>query len=252
MTILCTGRKKRRPPPEVGARDLPEFAPPAARERVLGTALLLLAFALFFWLSFLLCRPLALLAKSPAQFEAFLRGQGAMGRFSFLGIEILQGFLPIPLEITAAAGGYVFGRVQGLLLTLCAAAVSTAAIFYAARAFGRRLLRFFVSPARAKKLTEPHSARVRAALTLALFLVPGTPKRMFAFSAGLAPQRFAPFLLLSTLARAPALLACSFGGQALGTGNYGQAAALFAVIGAFGLFGAVLYRFASKRKNRID
>lgn len=250
MTILRTKRKNRRPPPEIGAGDLPEFSPPALRDRVLGTVILAAALALFLWFSLLLCRPLAALASSPEKFEAFIRSQGAMGRISFLGIEILQGFLPIPLEITAAAGGYVFGRVQGALLTLGSAAVSTTAIFYFARAFGHRMLKLFLSPARAKKLTAPHSGRVRAAITFAVFLVPGTPKRMFVFSAGLVPQPFAPFLLVSTLARAPALLACSFGGQALGTGNYGQAAAIFLITGVLGAAGAFVHRFINKRKAR--
>lgn len=249
MTILRTKRKPRRAPTEAGAADLPEFAPPSLRDRVLGTAILLAAAALFVWLSFLLCRPLVRMASSPEKMESFIRSQGALGWIAFLGIEILQGFLPIPLEITAAAGGYVFGRVQGAALTLCATVISTTAIFYLARAFGFRLLRLFFSPARAKKLTAPHSAGVRAALTVTVFLIPGTPKRMFIFSAGMVPQRFSTFLLLSTLARAPALLACSFGGHALGQGDYGQAAVIFIITGTLGLLGAGAWHFASERKG---
>lgn len=252
MTILKTPKKTRsarQAPPEITADDLPELAPPSVRDRVLGSVLLLSAFGLFLWLSVLLCRPLVLLASSPGKLEEFLHSQGAMGWFSFLGIEILQGFLPIPLELTAAAGGYVFGRAQGALLTLCSVVISTTTIFYFARAFGHRMLRLFFSPERARRLTAPHSGKVRTALTLAVFFMPGTPKRMFIFSAGLVPQRFAGFLALSTLARAPALLACSFGGQALGNGNYGQAAVIFIVTGILGLAGAGAYRLVSKRKG---
>lgn len=204
---------------------------------------------MFLWFSVLLCRPLVLLATDPGKLEEFLLSQGAMGRFSFFGIEILQGFLPIPLELTAAAGGYVFGRVQGAALSICSTVISTAAIFSLARLSGHRVIHFFFSPTRAHKLAFSHSKKIRSALTWMIFLIPGTPKRMFIFSAGLVPQRLSSFLFISTLARVPALVACSFGGQALETGDYGQAAAIFLITGIWGIAGAMSWRFVTKRKN---
>lgn len=219
---------------------------PTARDRVLGTAILIVGFALFLWLTVLLCRPIVQLAADPGKLESFVREQGAMGRVSFLGIQILQGFVPIPLEVTAVAGGYVFGRLQGLILTLCAVMISTTAIFYFTRIFGHKLLNLFFSPAQQRKVMYFRNEKTRTALTWILFLIPGTPKRLFIFSAGLFPQRFGKFLLISTLARVPALLACAFGGQALWSGDYNQAFVIFSVVGVLGVAGTAAYKIFTK------
>lgn len=249
MTILRTGSKKKKsgPLPEITAADLPETARPTLRDRLLGGAVLLAVTALFIWFTVILCRPLLTLASDPGRFESFIRSQGAMGRAAFLGIQILQGFLPIPLELTTIAGGYAFGRVQGSLLTLCSVVVSTTMIFYFTKIFGHRLINLFFTPAQQKHILHFRSAKARSTLYWIVFLIPGTPKRLFVFSAGLIPQDFGRFLLISTLARVPSLLACSFGGWALFSGNYFQAAVLLAAIGILSVAGVLLYRAITGR-----
>ena len=230
-----------------GLRHAASGQSPSLRDRILGTGILISAVALFLWLTVLLCRPILMLAADPKKMAEFMRGQGAMGRVAFLGIQILQGFLPIPLELTAVAGGYAFGRLPGLLLTLCAVMLSTTVIFYFTKIFGHKLLNLFFSPAQQQKVTYFRNEKTRDMLTWVLFLIPGTPKRIFVFSAGLFPQNFGQFLLISTLARVPALLACSFGGQALGNGDYGQAAAIFITVGVLGAAGYAAYKIFTKK-----
>jgi len=92
--------------------------------------------------------------------------------------------------------------------------------------------------------------KVRNTLTWIVFLIPGTPKRIFVFSAGLVPQSFGKFLAISTVARVPALVACSFGGYALGSGNYKQAVAIFVVTGVLSVIGMIAYRTFTKKRNK--
>ncbi|HCR44727.1 MAG TPA: hypothetical protein DIV41_09115, partial [Ruminococcaceae bacterium] len=54
----------------------------------------------------------------------------------------------------------------------------------------------------------------------------------------------------ATLARIPSLLACSFGGNALCSGNYGKAAAIFIITGSISIAGLVFYGFITKSKNK--
>jgi len=254
VTILRTGSKKKKtgPPPEITAADLPETAGATLRDRglLLGGAVLLAAMGLFLWLTVVLCRPLLSLLRNPDRFESFIRSRGAMGRAAFLGIQILQGFLPIPLELTTIAGGYAFGRVQGSLLTLCSVVISTTIIFYFTRIFGHRLIGLFFTPAQRKHIRYLRSPKSRDTFYWIVFLIPGMPKRLFVFSAGLVPQDFGKFLLISTLARIPSLLACSFGGWALFSGNYTQAAVLFAATGVLSAAGYLLYRTVAKHPNK--
>jgi len=91
---------------------------------------------------------------------------------------------------------------------------------------------------------------MRTALTFFIFLIPGMPKRMFVFSAGLVPQNFSKFLVVSTLARAPAIIACSFGGHALGSGDYSQAVTIFVVTGVLSVTGILLYKYFTNKKQK--
>ncbi len=220
------------------------------RRNILGWLILAAGTALLLLLAALLCRPLARLAADPQRLKALVRAQGRFGYLAFLGIEILQGFLPIPLELTAVAGGYIFGRAAGFLLSLCSVPISSAAIFLFTRLFGHRLVDFFVTPAHQSRARWFRSERARGLVTFFVFLIPGTPKRLFVFTAGLAPQSLWRFLLISTAARVPALLACSFGGGALGTGNYSLAAFLLTLFCVLAAAGFLFYRKTVPARRR--
>jgi len=252
VKILRTkSRNKRRgAASEITAADLPENAKPTLRDKFLGTVLMLFAIALFVWLTVLLCRPILTITTNPAGFGRYIKAQGALGRVAFLGIQILQGFLPIPLELTTIAGGYAFGRLQGSILTIGATIISTTAIFYFTRIAGRRLLNLFFTPAQQNRVKYFRNEKVQSALTWIVFLIPGTPKRMFVFSAGLLPQRFGKFLAISTIARVPALVACSFGGYALCSGDYSQAVTIFVITGILSITGIVFYKYVTHKKQK--
>lgn len=210
------------------------------------------AAALFVLLAVLIFRPLMTLVSNPEEMRAFVRLQGPFGWIAFLGIQILQGLLPIPLELTTVAAGYIFGRVQGCALTICSTVISTTAIFYCTKIFGRSLVDLFFPPDRQRKVKYIRDEKVRDTVTLVVFLIPGTPKRLFVFTAGLVPQKFSKFLAISTVARIPALLACSFGGNALGSGNYTQAVVIFIVTGAVSVAGLLFYQFVMKLRNKKE
>jgi uncharacterized membrane protein YdjX (TVP38/TMEM64 family) len=251
MTILWTLPRKPNLSGEITAEDLPEFAGVSLRDKVLGIVILLALTALFFWLTVDICRPFFLLAYSPERFNRFIKEQGAMGRITFFGFQVMQGFLPIPMELTAVAGGYAFGRLQGTVLTLCAVMTSTTIIFQITKMFGHRLIDLFFTREQQHGARRYFSRRVGNTLTWLLFLIPGTPKRIFVFTAGLVPQNFRRFLLVSTLARVPSLLACTFCGYALENGNYKQAILLLLAVTAASAAGIVLYMiFNGKRSEK--
>ncbi len=237
------GRRRRPAPP----RKNP--GPAGRREKIWGWAILLAAAVLTVLLMALLVRPLRELVADPQRLRSFLRAQGAFGAAVFWGIQILQGVLPVPLELTAAAGGYLFGRMQGFLLSISAAAVSTAAIYLFTVEFGHRAVDRFFPPARQRGAKWFRNERLRDWTTFLVFLVPGTPKRLFVFTAGLVPQDFRRFLLISTAARVPSLLACSFGGSAIGSGDYRLGAGLLLLVCAVGTAGGLLYRRAQRGRK---
>ncbi|MCI1954807.1 MAG: VTT domain-containing protein [Oscillospiraceae bacterium] len=242
MRILCA-RPKRTGSARVGRkRD---------RRTLLGWLVLAASVAFFLLITALLCRPLVRLASNPREMRAFVLAQGGFGRAAFLGMEILQGFLPVPLELTAVAGGYIFGKTQGFLLSVCSVPVSSAVIFRLTKMFGHGLADRLIPPMRQNRARWFRNAKVRDAVTFFVFFIPGTPKRLFVLTAGLVPQSFRRFLVLSTAARVPALFACSFSGGALGSGDYILAVFLLVLIGGLALAGSLFYRRVAGPRSAV-
>lgn len=249
MKIIFSGvrrsRLRHRPPrrSRIGRETVP------LRQQVLGWTILAGITALFLFITVQLFRPLMRLASDPQKMRLFVQSQGAFGRIAFLGIEILQGFLPIPLELTTVAGGYIFGHVQGCALTVCSVLISTSMIFYITKMYGHRLVDLFIPKNLQRNVRWFRSERVRDTATFIIFLIPGTPKRLFIFTAGMVPQDFKRFLFISTAARIPTLLICSSGGGALSSGNYGLAVFLLALGLAFAVAGFLFYRYRNGKKK---
>jgi uncharacterized membrane protein YdjX (TVP38/TMEM64 family) len=78
-----------------------------------------------------------------------------------------------------------------------------------------------------------------------IYLIPGIPKDLTAYAAGISDIRFLPFLVLSTIGRTPGMLGSILIGYFFNRGNY-YAIAVLAVITA-----AMLIVFYIKRKDMI-
>ena len=78
-------------------------------------------------------------------------------------------------------------------------------------------------------------------VTFILFLIPGTPKDMLTYIAGLSKIRPSRFLLLSTFARLPALITSTTMGATMSRGNWLLTLCIFLLTAAIGLVG-IRYR----------
>lgn len=204
----------------------------------------------FLALAAILSRPLASLADNPESLRAFVDAQGPRGWIAFLGLEILQGWLPVPLELSAAASGYVFGPLGGFLLTFASILISTASIFSVTRICGHRLVDLFFPRTVQRAVRWFRDRKTRDVTTFFVFLIPGTPKRLFVFTAGLIPQNFGRFLFISTAARLPAMLVCIFGGEALGSGEPGRGFLLLSLTAVLIIAGFFLYRYLFTKSSK--
>lgn len=252
MTILYTKNKKTKKVTSQKHTPQNRNQNTAVRDKIFGICIFFALTVLFLWLTFLIGKSLLPLTSDSENMRRFVVKNGLLGHLAFLGIQILQGFLPVPIELTTIAGGYAFGPLQATLLTVLAMILSTTAIFYFTKLCGQKLVNLFFTPARQRKIFYFRDDKVRRTITWIVYLIPGMPKRMFTFSAGLVPQSFESFLFISIAARIPTILACTFGGHALEQQDYRLAAAIFSVIGIACLMGFGAYQYFTKRKQKIS
>ena len=209
-----------------------------------GIALFLLLSLAIFWF---VGKPFLAFVSEPEKFRLWVDGHGIWGRLAFLGMMLLQVFVAIipgePLEIGA---GYAFGAVEGTMLCILGAGIGSALVFLFVRRFGVKAVEVFISQEKIRSvrfLSDPK--RLYPLITIA-FLLPGTPKDVLCYCAGLTPIRFRHFLWISSICRLPSVVTSVLGGNALGSGNWQAAVWIFLATMAVSLIGLLIYKRISR------
>ena len=190
--------------------------------------------------AWLIGKPLLQFVSEPEKFRQWVDSHGLLGPLAFLGMMLLQVFVAVipgePLEIGA---GYAFGAVEGTILCILGAAIGSTLVFLFVRRFGVRAVEVFISREKIQSLRFLQNTRRVHLFLLVAFLLPGTPKDVLCYVAGLTTHKHGPFILISSICRLPSIVTSTIGGNALGSGQWGMAAIVFAatlVISAIGLW----------------
>lgn len=148
----------------------------------------------------------------------------------YIGLQISQIIVSvIPGQIIQFAGGYAYGFWLGYLLTMIGIAIGTVITFYLARILGRDAVHVLLGEERITKFVRQLNSKRAFAILIVLFLIPGIPKDLIAYAAGISGFRIMRFLLLSLTARTPALMGTIMMGSMLYNGSYFGLIALAAV-----------------------
>ena len=181
---------------------------------------------------------LAFVADAP-RFRAWVDETGWISRIVFVLANMAQvvfAFLPgEPLELGA---GYAFGFWEGTLWCLVASALGTAAVMALVRAFGIRIVGLFFSPDKITSMRWLRDSRRFEMLLFLCFLIPGTPKDLLTYVAGLGSSSIGRIVAITTVGRIPSIVSSTLAAGAFGDGNYLGAAlviALTAVLAAAGV-----------------
>ncbi len=222
------------------------------RRRIVAVVSLTVVAALAAWLTWFFSRWIGEFKGDPQAFKDFVDGYGWTGWLVALGIQILQVFISlIPGELVEIGLGYAFGALEGTILCLVGVAVASSLIFVIVKRFGVRVVELFIPRENIDRLKFINNERKLKRLIFLLFFIPGTPKDLFTYFAGLTRIQLSEFLILSLIARIPSVISSTFGGDLIQEQKYGQAVLLFAVTGAVSLLGVWVYnRIAAARSAR--
>ena len=86
-------------------------------------------------------------------------------------------------------------------------------------------------------------------LVFIAYIIPGTPKDLLCYVAGLTDMKLSKWLIISSLARIPAITFSTIGGNAVGTAKYSFAILIFAIILFASLIGVIVYRYINKEQD---
>ena len=152
---------------------------------------------------------------TPESVRAWVDRWGIAAPLIFIGAQVLQVMVfIIPGETVQVAGGYLFGFLGGLGLTTLGIAIGSAINFHLARALGTPFVTRFFNADQVHKL-ERIAASPRAQIGFfLLFVIPGIPKDILCYVAGLSPMRFFYFLGVSMVGRLAGIVGSTLMGSA--------------------------------------
>nr|WP_303841632.1 VTT domain-containing protein [Anaerotruncus colihominis] len=137
--------------------------------------------------------------------------------------------------------GVLYGAWGGLATCLLGVVLASSAIFFTTRRFGQRLVVRIFGQKKVDEFKFLNNAQKVETVTFILFLIPGTPKDMLTYLAGISKIKPSRFLLLSTFARIPSIITSTLMGATMSRGNWITAALVFLLTLAIGLVG-LLYK----------
>ncbi len=183
------------------------------------------------------------------EFKNHVASMDIIGYLALFGLQFAQIFLIIipgePIEVLA---GMCYGGIGGLIFITISVFITTTIVFFAVRKFGRRFVYSFCSKEKIDKIENSKlfkNPKKIEFIMLILFLIPGTPKDLIVYIAGLLPLKPIRFILISTFARIPSVISSTFAGSNLVAGNWQFSVIIYAV--TFLIVGIIIFII-----NRFD
>ncbi len=188
--------------------------------------------------------------------EAFrnkVNDSGFIGLLMLFGLQVAQIFLIIlpgePIEILA---GMCYGGWGGLLFITVSVCILTTAIFFMVRKLGRRFVYDICDEEKVKKIENSKlfkNPKKIEWIMIILFMIPGTPKDLLVYIAGLLPIKPLRFILISTFARLPSVVSSTFAGNTLMKGDWQSSLVIYAI--TFILVGIIVFIVNKFDKSKI-
>lgn len=152
------------------------------------------------------------------------------GIFFYIGAQALQIIICIiPGQWLQFGAGYVYGFWLGYLFSLIGALVGTVLTYYIAKVLGHDAMHLIFGEEKFRKMVNKLNSKKAVIIVFFIFLVPGVPKDMCNYVAGLSEIKLKPFLIVSLIGRTPGMMGSLLIGRQIGTGGYVSAVVIAAI-----------------------
>lgn len=155
--------------------------------------------------------------KNPEELRALILSFGNYSFLAYIVIQIAQIIVFfIPGELVQIAGGYIFGSLNGYILSFVGILIGSVFSFLLARMLGKKFVEKIVFSEDKwifKKVEEirKHPEKFKK-LVFIMYLIPGIPKDILGYICGITEIKLKDFVVISMLGRTPALfISCFFG-----------------------------------------
>lgn len=186
-------------------------------------------------------------------FKQRVNEYGIFGMLLIFGLQLSHIFLIIipgePIEILA---GMCYGGIWGTVFIMVSSATISTIIFALVRKFGRKFVYEFCNKEKVEKIENSkffQNPKMIEEIMLILFLIPGTPKDLLVYVAGLLPIKPLNFILISTFARFPSIISSTLAGENIAIGNWKMSIIIYAI--TFIVVGIAIFLINKFNKTKV-
>ena len=160
----------------------------------------------------------------------YLKTNSNTAALLIIGIQIIQVVVCfLPGQPVQFAASYMFGVVKGFALSITGAVIGTVISFYLAKLLGNDAVNLFFGKEKVRDYKKKLDSGRGLLLAFLIYLIPGIPKDLVSYAAGISDMRFRPFLLVATVGRIPGMLGSLMLGHFFGRQDY-RAMIIIAVV----------------------
>ena len=185
-------------------------------------------------------------------FKQKVENSGFLGLLTLFALQVAQIFLIVvpgePIEILA---GMCYGGIGGTIFIMVSAFIISTTIFLLVRKIGRKFVYDFCDSEKVAKIENSKifkNPKKIEMIMLILFLIPGTPKDLMVYIAGLLPIKPIKFILISTFARFPSVISSTLAGENFAVGDWKMSIIIYAVV--FLIVGIIIFFINKFDKNK--
>lgn len=184
----------------------------------------------------------------PVWIRTWIEAMGVAAPLVFVLLQAIQVvFAPIPGQLLAGMGGYLFGSILGTLYSMLGVVIGSTVVFITSQRYGRPFVARVLDSETLTRFDGFVADYGSAGLFIA-FLLPLFPDDALCLIAGLTELRYRRFLILLLVGRTPTFLASAIAGTSLASGHLSR---VLLVLVGLTVISAVVYHFRSRASNTL-
>ncbi len=192
-------------------------------------------------------KPLVAFLADADKVRALVNAYPFRSRVLFFVLTMLQVILAvIPGEPFEIAAGYAFGSIEGTVLSMAAIYAASLIIFLVVKRYGRPVIELFFEPEQIDGVKLFNRPKQLNLLMFLLMFIPGTPKDILTYLAGLTPMKLGTWMKI-LLARFFSVVTSTVSGGLLGSKEYVLSAIVFGIGAIAAVVGFVFYHYHNKK-----
>lgn len=181
--------------------------------------------------------------------RAWADAQGPLAPVAMGALVVAQIVIAVlPGEPVELAAGYLFGFWEGTAVCLAGGMVGTLVVTVLVRALGMRVVHAFFSAEQLEGVSWLRDSARFELLMFVVFLIPGTPKDVLTYVAGLTPCRWWRIAAIATVGRIPSVVTSTLVAGFASRGDWAAAGATLAATLALVGAGAAAYAAVRRRE----